>query len=119
MTQTITAVISAITTSTVLTPILALILQKWVGARIEKSIEHAYDVKLERIREDIAVKNRAALVAELLSEWLNRPKDSTRLNRLTFGGVPLAPQRHRRGPQSTPCQRRGRPGCPNPSRPGA
>jgi len=84
MSEVLKAVISAITTSSVLALALAFILKKWIGARIEKSIEHAYNVRLEGIREDIAVKNRAALVADLLSEWLSRPKDSTKLNRLTF-----------------------------------
>jgi len=84
MSQVITAIISAITASVVLIPILVFILQKWISVRIEQSIKHEYDVRLEGIRQDIAVKNRAALVADLLSEWLSRPDDSTKLNRLTF-----------------------------------
>ncbi|MEA3238836.1 MAG: hypothetical protein U9Q94_03525 [Candidatus Bipolaricaulota bacterium] len=84
MSEVAKAIISAGITSSMLAVALAFLLKKWLAARIEKSIEYAYNVRLERIREDIAVKNRAALVADLLSEWLSRPKDSTRLNRLTF-----------------------------------
>jgi hypothetical protein len=80
----VTAVIGAATTSVVLTPVLAFLLRTWIGARIEQSIKHTYDVQLENMRQDIAVKNRAALVSDLLSEWLSRPEDRTRLNRLTF-----------------------------------
>lgn len=80
----VTAVISAATTSAVLTPVLAFLLRTWIGARIEQSIKHTYDVQLENLRQEVAVKNRAALVSDLLSEWLSRPEDTTRLNRLTF-----------------------------------
>ena len=90
-TAVITAVTTAVTTSVVLA-FLAFIIQKWIGTRIEQSVKHSYDVHLERFREDIAVKHRAALVAELLSEWLSHPSDPTRLNRLTFEAFLWLPQ---------------------------
>jgi hypothetical protein len=73
--------ISAIITLAVLIPILLFIMKKWISARIEQSIRNSYEVK-----------NRAALVADLLSEWISHPQDRTRLNRLTFEAFLWLPQ---------------------------
>jgi hypothetical protein len=47
---------------------------------------------MEIIRQDTVVRNRAALVADLIAEWLSHPKDTTKLNRLTFEAFLYLPQ---------------------------
>jgi len=79
----VTIITSAVTTSVMVT-VLAFVLRSWIGTRIEQSIKHEHDVRLENFRRDMMVKDRAALLADLLAEWISWPEDRTKLNRLTF-----------------------------------
>lgn len=67
----------------------------WIETRLKESIKHEYDQKLARFRQELEeeqlAKQRIALVAELIAEWMANPpgeifsKDyRTRLNRLSF-----------------------------------
>lgn len=58
--------------------------KKWIEARIQHSIKHEYDLKIERLREAALTKAKAELVAELFAEWLSYPDDQRRLNQLTL-----------------------------------
>jgi hypothetical protein len=65
----------------------------WMKARLESGLKHYYDRKLEEIKHEYtkaledqkhetALRDRCALMAELIAEWT--PSDRKRLNRLTF-----------------------------------
>lgn len=62
-----------------------LVINYWLKARIENSIRHEYDKKLEEIRYDIIKREQAAKIAELFSKWISLKDESKReLNRLSF-----------------------------------
>jgi hypothetical protein len=67
----------------------------WLKARLEASIRHEYDVALAKLqneydrqmelfRFDQRRRERAAMIAELFAEWIAKPADDKRLNRLSF-----------------------------------
>ena len=58
--------------------------KQWIATRLIQSVRHEYDTKLEEIRRDMAVRDRASLVAELIAEWGSNPNDPKKLNRLTY-----------------------------------
>jgi hypothetical protein len=88
----VTAIVTASAAVVIWSHILFFMLRKWIGAQIEQSIKHSHDLHLEKVREEISIKNRAVLVADLLSEWLSCPQDNTRLNRMTFEAFLWLPQ---------------------------
>jgi hypothetical protein len=47
--------------------------------RLEKSIGHEYNVKLEEYKNDIEKRNKAEQISELLSEWISLPDEEKRL----------------------------------------
>lgn len=64
--------------------VLAFICKPWLEARIQQSVKHEYDLKIEKVRESSLVKAKAQLIAELFAEWLSYPDDQRRLNQLTL-----------------------------------
>ncbi len=56
----------------------------WAEKRIEFSIKHVYDKKLVEFQNDVEIRLKAELIAELMAEWLKKPKQKDRLNRLAF-----------------------------------
>jgi len=66
----------------------AFIAKPWIEKRIEHSIAHEYAQKLAvyqaRIDQQQEVRQRAALMADLLSSWLKTGTDRDELNRLSF-----------------------------------
>jgi hypothetical protein len=67
----------------------------WLKARLDESIRHEYNVALanlqneydrqmELFRLDQRRRERAAMIAELFAEWIAKPADYKRLNRLSF-----------------------------------
>lgn len=64
--------------------IVQFLLSIWVKTRIESSIKHEYDKKLEDYKHQTLMRQRAALIAELFSEWLSFPEDESKLNKLAF-----------------------------------
>ncbi|CAH7303217.1 conserved hypothetical protein [Vibrio chagasii] len=60
----------------------------WMQSRIRYSIKNEYDQKLEQLKVDLnfSIKKReeAALVAELLAEWVSHPEDQKILNKLLW-----------------------------------
>lgn len=73
-------------TTTLLLGILALLSKTWVEKRIEFSIQHEYDKKLSKYENDLEVRLRAELVADLMAEWIKDTDqlDCHRLNQLSF-----------------------------------
>jgi hypothetical protein len=61
------------------------LLTVWLKARLESSIKHEYDQKLEEYRYEMRQREQAAMVAELLAEWVARPTDTRRLTQLVWG----------------------------------
>lgn len=68
---------------------------RWLKTRLEASIRHEYDValaklqneydrQLELFRFEQQRRERAAMIAELFAEWIAKPPDIKRLNRLSF-----------------------------------
>jgi len=56
----------------------------WLKARLEASIRHEYDRRLENYRRELDRKQRAAIVAELFAEWASPTPDRKVLNRLSW-----------------------------------
>ncbi|GGA95721.1 hypothetical protein [Agarivorans gilvus] len=99
------SLISSVSTMALIS-ILVFLSKTWISDRIQYSIKHEYDQKLSQIEHDYAqklsqidheydrklsqiehdrkVRLKAELVAELLSEWINKNDDKQRLNELTF-----------------------------------
>ena len=46
--------------------------------------KHQYDKRIEQYKNELEVKKKAELIAQLLSEWIALPKKQQALNRLTF-----------------------------------
>ncbi|EKF9477937.1 TPA: hypothetical protein ACGFXZ_003804 [Vibrio cholerae] len=67
---------------------LQVIIGFWLQSRIRYSIKNEYDQKIEQLKVDLnfSIKKReeAALVAELLAEWISRPEDRKTLNKLLW-----------------------------------
>lgn len=73
-------------TTTSLVVVLAFLSKTWIEKRIEFSIQHEYDKKLSKFENDLEVRLRAELVADLMAEWIKDTKDLDyhRLNQLSF-----------------------------------
>lgn len=70
---------------TVLLGVAGFLFKAWVEKRIEYSVKHEYDKLLLKHEEEREVRLRAALVAELMAEWLKEDKvDFDLLNKLSF-----------------------------------
>lgn len=58
------------------------LLKQWIGARIDKSIQHEYDKKLEDYKNSRIRREKAELVAKLFSQWIRyRGREKTILNK--------------------------------------
>jgi hypothetical protein len=51
---------------------------------IKAKIKHQYDLVIENYKNDLIKKQKAALVAELIAEWLSYPENFKKLNQLTL-----------------------------------
>lgn len=67
-----------------LIPISVFWFKNWIASRIQYSIKHGFDKRLSEIEHNRVVRVKAELVAELLSEWINKNDDKQKLNELTF-----------------------------------
>jgi hypothetical protein len=78
--------VSGAITTTFLVGVLAFLSKTWIEKRIEFSIQHEYDKKLSKFENDLEVRLRAELVADLMAEWIKDSKDLDyhRLNQLSF-----------------------------------
>lgn len=71
-------------TTTLLSTWLTFLSTLWIKSRLENSIKHDYDKKLEDYRVDIEKRNKAEQISELLSEWLSFPDSQKDLNKLSI-----------------------------------
>lgn len=76
--------VSGAVTSTFLLGFLAFLTKTWIEKRIEFSIQHEYDRKLSKFENDLELRLRAELVADLMAEWIKKDLDYHRLNQLSF-----------------------------------
>ena len=66
-----------------------MLLKYWIKARLEQSIKHEYDKKIEEFKFEMRKREQSALVADLFSKWIhikdekNNP-NARELNRLSF-----------------------------------
>jgi len=74
---------NVLTTSGILT-IVYFIVKERIKAHISYSIKLQYDRLLEDYKNTLIQKQKAALVGELVAEWISFPKDRKRLNQLTL-----------------------------------
>jgi hypothetical protein len=51
---------------------------------VEGAVKHQWDKRIEDYKTEIRQRERAAMVAELISEWVSLPKDPKRLNQLVM-----------------------------------
>ncbi|SFN24927.1 hypothetical protein SAMN05660413_00025 [Salegentibacter flavus] len=56
----------------------------WIMKEIQYSIKHTYDRQLEDYKNIISTRTKAALIAEVMAEWLSFPEDHKHLNKLSF-----------------------------------
>jgi hypothetical protein len=61
-------IVGTVTTAVLLT-FAGWLFKKWIGARIEKSIQHAYDKQLEDYKFSRLKRQKAELIATLFSKW--------------------------------------------------
>ncbi len=66
----------------------------WIKSRLESSIKHEYDRKLEAFKEERELRHKAATVAEFLAEWTHERKDTKRLNQLLWELTLYLPSKH-------------------------
>lgn len=59
-------------TTTFLFGILAFLTKTWIEKRIELSIQYEYERKLSKFENDLEVRLRAELVADLMAEWTHK-----------------------------------------------
>lgn len=68
--------------------VLQFLISLWLKSKIQYLIKNEYDQKIEQLKVDLnfSVKKReeAALVAELLAEWVSQPEDRKTLNKLLW-----------------------------------
>ena len=70
-------------TSVILSGIIFLFRQKIISY-IQYSTKLQFDKKLEDYKDEEIKRQKATLIAELISEWISFPKDTKRLNQLTL-----------------------------------
>ena len=92
-------VLAALTGTGVAAGLLAWLLSRWAGARIESSIKHEYDRLKIEFEGEHRRRERAQLVAELLAAWMATPLDGgmtseqrCRINRLSFEATLWLPE---------------------------
>jgi hypothetical protein len=68
----------------ILYPLIIFIYRTWIENKIKYSVKKNYDELLENYKRELEIKNKASLMADLLSEWLCFPEKQQRLNQLSF-----------------------------------
>ena len=87
--------VSGAITTTSLVAVLAFLSKTWIEKRIQFSIQHEYEKKLSKFKNDLEVRLRAELVADLMAEWIKDEKDLDYhlLNKLSFQAFLWLPQK--------------------------
>ena len=77
------SVLSSIATTCVISFIIFLF-RNWIIRKIQYSVKHSYDKCLIEVETQKEIRHKAELIAELLSEWINKNEDKQKLNELAF-----------------------------------
>jgi dihydroneopterin aldolase len=64
--------------------VIVFISRNWILNKIQYSVKFQYDKRIEELKDEYSKRSRAALIADLLSEWLSYPEKQKTLNKLTF-----------------------------------
>jgi hypothetical protein len=56
----------------------------WFKFKFQYSVKHEYDKNIEKLKNELELRKKTELIAELLSEWLSFPEKQSKLNKLTF-----------------------------------
>lgn len=64
--------------------LLGFILKSWLQTRLAESIRAEYARQQANESHQREIRMKAALIGELLAEWLSKKEDRTKLNQLTF-----------------------------------
>jgi hypothetical protein len=56
----------------------------WLLKKIQYAVKNNYDRQLEDYKNTLSTRSRAALIADLMAEWLSDPDDRKHLNKLSF-----------------------------------
>ena len=64
--------------------ILVMIYKESIKSLIQNAIKHEFDQKLEDYKAKEVKRQKAILIADLISEWLSKSSDKKRLNQLSF-----------------------------------
>ena len=104
-------VVAALTGTGIAAALLAWLLGKWIGARIDASIKAEYDRLKVKYENELRRRERAQLVAELLAEWMSTPVDGgmppeqrKRINKLSFEATLWLPEEIAVDLSSRPCK---------------
>jgi len=79
-----TVIILTSSLTTALIAAIVYVFRQSIMSYFTSSIRHKFDKKLLDYQESIERRKKAAIIAELLSEWISYPTDRKRLNQLTF-----------------------------------
>jgi hypothetical protein len=77
-------ILISLLTSGIMTTIVIIIAREGLKSMIENSIRYQFDQKLEDFKIKESKRQKAILIADLISEWISYPEDQKRLNKLTF-----------------------------------
>jgi hypothetical protein len=77
-------ILVAFISSGIVAGIFILIFKESLKSLIQNAIKHEYDQKLEDYKAKEVKRQKAILIADLISEWVSLPTERKRLNQLTF-----------------------------------
>jgi hypothetical protein len=81
-------IISNILTTTFASTLLVLVVGYFLKPLIEKKLElyfqHKYDKKLIEFKNDVEIRRKAEIIAELMAEWIKNPEKNDSLNLLAI-----------------------------------
>jgi hypothetical protein len=82
--ENLTTAAIAILTSGLTTGLIAFLFKEILKSYITSAIKFEFDQKLEDYKAKEIKRQKAILIADLISEWISFPKEKKRLNQLTF-----------------------------------
>jgi hypothetical protein len=84
MNEIVKGVLISVITSSAVVGVFAFIFKESLKSLIQSSIKNIFDQKLEDYKAKEIKRQKAILIADLISEWISLPSDRKRLNQLTF-----------------------------------
>ena len=84
MNEIVKGVLISVITSSAIVGVFAFIFKESLKSLFQSSIKNVFDQKLEDYKAKEIKRQKAILIADLISEWISLPSDRKRLNQLTF-----------------------------------